>query len=248
MKIVNVKQKSADWLQARCGLVTGSHCADVLWFLKNGKESAARYNYRAKLIAEILTHMVDSEGYVSKEMEWGIFNEPFARAAYEVRMGPEYEVDIVGFVLHDTIARMGGSPDGLIGTDGGLEIKCPNTSTHIKWMFDGVVPEEHEPQMMFYMALTGRKWMDFVSFDPRLPKRHRLFIRRLERDEKRIAEIEAAVIKFLEEVDAAIAKLEELNPPLEDEAAVLAALDEDALAEDPLCITEGDLDYLFGEE
>lgn len=212
MKVLDVRQGSQDWFQARCGVPTGSHAADIMGFLKKGGESAARANYRAKIVAEILTGEINMDGYLSPAMVWGSDIEPLARTAYELKTG--LEVDTVGFVQHEAIERMGGSPDGLLGEDGIIEIKAPNTSTHLKWMLAGVVPEEHEPQMSFYLAVTGREWADFVSFDPRLPERHQLFVCRLERQPERIAEIEASVVQFNAEVDETIALLEAKNPEI----------------------------------
>ena len=206
MTTFSMRQGSQEWFQARAGSCTGSHAADILAMLKSGKgEQKCRADYRLKLATEILTGIPQMDGYLSPAMEWGTEQEPFARAAYEMKTGAI--VDAVGFVTHPTIARMGGSPDGLIGEDGGLEIKCPNSITHIRWMLDGQVPEEHQPQMFFYMACTGRKWLDFVSFDPRLPEPLQLFIERLEAIPERIAEIESAVIQFNAEVDAVIGQL-----------------------------------------
>ena len=207
-----MKQQTSEWFQARSGCATGSKCADILAFLKSGKgETKARADYRAQIVCEILTGEPQMEGYLSPFMEWGTETEPKARTAYELKSG--VMVEETGFVLHGSIARMGGSPDGLVGDDGMIEIKCPKTATHIGWMLGGVVPEEHEPQMAFYMAVTGRAWCDFVSYDPRLPEPLRLFVVRLERNPERIAEIEAAVIQFNAEVDAQIARLREIAGP-----------------------------------
>lgn len=201
--IFDCEQGSTTWRAARCGLVTASRCADVLAMIKSG-EAAARRNYKAQLIAEILTG-IPGEQYVSKEMEWGIQQEPFARAAYE--MQSDVMVDTTGFVTHASLNRFGASPDGLVGEDGMIQIKCPNTSTHIAWMLAGTVPIEHAPQMLAEMACTGRSWSDFVSFDPRLPKHLQLFIRRFERNEEHIVALEAAVAKFNTEIDEVLARL-----------------------------------------
>lgn len=203
-----VKQGSTQWLQQRVGKVTGSRIKDVMAYLKSGKgEMATRANYRVELIAEILTGTAQQH-FVSDAMRWGVEQEQYARAAYEVRR--DAVVDQVGFVGYPTIDRAGGSPDGLISNDGGVEIKCPETTTHVKWMLSREVPEEHQLQMMFYMACTGRQWWDFVSFDPRLPEKFQLFIVRLQRDEVRIAEVETEVLKFLQEIDSTIAEMERL--------------------------------------
>ena len=208
MNVIDCKQGTSQWFQLRAGCCTGSHCADIMGFRKDKAETAARANYRAKLVAEILTGVPQMDGYVSPEMQFGTEQEPFARAAYEMQTGAM--VDQVGFVSHDPILRMGGSVDGLVGEEGIIEIKCPKTSTHIGWMLDGAVPAEHEPQISFYLAVTGREWADFVSFDPRLPDPLQLFVKRMWRNPERIAEIEAGVQQFNFEVDKTIERLQEL--------------------------------------
>ena len=209
MKISSASQGSAEWFTARAGHSTGSHCADIMAFLKGGKgETQKRADYRSKLVVEILTGAPVMDGYLSPEMIWGADQEKNARVAYEMKTGAETE--LVGFCLHDTIGRMGGSPDALIGEDGILEIKCPKSKTHIEWILAGAVPPEHEAQMSFYLAVTGREWADFASYDPRLPEPLRLFTKRLWRDPERIKAIEEAVQQFNFEVDSTIARLKEI--------------------------------------
>lgn len=210
MIIEGLEQQTPEWLQMRVGMVTGSRVADVMAVLKRKEgESAARRNYRFDVAIEMLTgRKVDS--YVSPAMEWGTENEPVAREAYQ--MAYDMEVEPVGFAIHDDIPRFGASPDALIGTDGLLEIKCPNTSTHIEYLFAGVVPDEYRPQMLAEMACTNRQWVDFVSFDPRLPKKLQLFVRRFPRDEAKIAEMEKAVVQFISEVDAMLVRLKQDDP------------------------------------
>jgi hypothetical protein len=209
MRIVTREQNTAEWFQAKCGKVGASSVNRALSMLKSGKSSADRENYKAEMIAEILTGL-PTEHYVSPAMDWGVENESLARAEYAFRM--DCEVERTGFVLHPTIDRLGASPDGLIGTDGGLEIKCPNTATHIKWMRDGIVPEEHRLQMYTGMVCCERDWWEFMSFDPRLPQQYQVFIRRLERDDEQIAAIEAGVEQFLVEVLETIEMLGKANP------------------------------------
>ena len=240
MKIVDCRQGSAEWFDARAGKVTASDVDKVLAFLKKGGETAARAAYKAQLVSEILTHQPAMEGYLNSFMSWGIENEPFARAAYEIRT--DQTVDTVGLVLHPTIERAAASPDGLVGEDGLVEIKCPKTETHIGYMIAGVVPEQYEPQMMFQMACTGRSWCDFCSFDGRLPLRHQLFIKRLPRDEARIAEIDTAVLQFLSEVDAMIAQMEKMNPPIAEPQRTQEEIDPDMM------ITDADLPDWAREE
>lgn len=216
MNIVHCLQGTPEWLEARCGNATASHAIDWMARLKGGGETADRRNYKVQLVAETLTGLA-AESYVSPEMKWGIENEPYARACYETRNG--VFVDQVGFVLHPTIERAGASPDGLLGKDGLLEIKCPKTATHLRWILDGVAPAEHVDQMQFQMACTGREWCEFVSYDPRLTARYQLFTVRVPRDEARISELNDGVRLFLREMDAMIAALGERMPEMPKESA-----------------------------
>lgn len=205
MPVIDCEQRTPEWVAARCGRVTGSRICDVMAKLKSNGEAATRRNYKAEVVVEILTGLT-VEHFVSKEMQWGTDNEIFARVAYELER--DASIDSIGFAVHPMIERFGASPDGTIGDDGLIEIKCPNTATHIDYLLAGTVPADYQPQMLAEMACTGRKWCDFVSFDPRLPKHLQLFVRRFERDEKRIGEIEKEVERFLVEVDDILAKLE----------------------------------------
>jgi putative phage-type endonuclease len=213
MKIIDCDQGSAEWLEARTGRVTASSVGDAIRFLrrgdKKGEESAARASYKAALVSEILTGRA-SDTYVSSYMQHGTEMEPLARVAYERKH--DVMVETVGFVIHPAIDRSGASPDGLVGDDGGLEIKCPQTSTHLGYIFANELPAEYEPQVHWNMACTGRQWWDFVSFDPRLSPRYQLFVKRVYRDEMRCAEIELGVIQFLREVDETIERLKTLCP------------------------------------
>ena len=165
MRVIDVEQGSSAWLAARQGRITASRIKDAMNYLKKGGESQKRADYRMDLIAERLTGLT-TETFVTGAMQWGIDNEPFARAEYELLT--DRIVDAVGFIVHPRLDCSGASPDGLVGDDGGVEIKCPNTTTHLEWMLAGVVPEEHTAQMMWCMACSGRNWWDFVSFDPRI--------------------------------------------------------------------------------
>lgn len=201
--MIEIEQGSADWFAIRCGKVTASRVADVIAKTKSGY-SASRANYAAQLIAERLTGDV-AESYSNAAMQWGTEQEPEARLAYEFRT--DAEVEQIAFVDHPTISMSGASPDGLIGAAGLVEIKCPNTATHIETLRGQSIPGKYETQMLWQMACTGRQWCDFVSFDPRLPENMRLFVKRLGRDDARIAELEAEVTAFLTEIDATVAEL-----------------------------------------
>lgn len=198
-----IEQGSPEWHAARLGKVTASRVADVMARTKSGA-SASRANYAAQLVAERLTG-VPAESYTNAAMQWGTEREPEARAAYSFITGAK--VVEVGFVDHPTLAMAGASPDGLIGDVGLIEIKCPNTATHIETLLAGTVPAKHQAQMLWQMACTGRAWCDFVSFDPRMPSDMQIFIARFHRDEARIAELEEAVSAFLAEIDGTVAAL-----------------------------------------
>lgn len=199
-------QGSTDWFAVRCGKVTASRVADVIAKTKSGP-SALRVNYAAQLIAERLTGAV-AESFSNAAMQWGTDNEPDARLAYEFRT--DAEVEQIAFVAHPTIDMSGASPDGLVAADGLIEIKCPNTATHIETLRSQSIPGKYQTQMLWQMACTGRLWCDFVSFDPRMPEEMRLFVKRLDRDDTRIAELEAEVVTFLSEIDATVAELTQM--------------------------------------
>lgn len=201
-----MEQRSEEWFMARHGKVTASRIADIVAKTKSGY-SASRANYAAQLIAERLTGQTQ-ESYTNAAMQWGTEQEPAARAAYEFYS--DASVELCGFIPHPKIGMSGASPDGLVGDDGLLEIKCPNTATHIETLSGTKIPEKYITQMQWQMACTGRAWCDFVSFDPRMPEDMRAFIKRITRDDKRIAELEAEVSGFLSEVEAKVAELTKL--------------------------------------
>lgn len=199
-----IVQGTEDWHKMRLGKVTASRVADVVAKTKSGY-AASRANYLAELVLERLTGN-RTEGFTSAAMQWGTDQEPFARQRYE--FANECEVIEVAFVDHPRIDMTGASPDGLIGDLGLVEIKCPNSATHLETLKTGAVPARYVTQMLWQMACTGRTFCDFVSFDPRFPAEHELFIQRVHRDEARIAELEAEVVAFLAEVASDIEALE----------------------------------------
>lgn len=198
-------QQSEEWFSARLGKVTASRVADVIARTKSGP-AATRANYMAELVAERLTG-ARGETFTNAAMQWGTDNEAEARMAYEFRT--DATVEQVGFVLHPTIEMAGASPDGLVLADGLVEIKCPQTATHIETLLTGSIPGKYETQMLWQMACTGRVWCDFASFDPRLPEEMRLFVKRFDRDDKRIAEMEEQVREFLFDLDTTVRRLSE---------------------------------------
>lgn len=203
-----IVQGSPEWFAQRAGKVTASRVADVIAKTKTGW-GASRANYAAQLVAERLTGAVEA-GYTNAAMQWGNDKEPEAREAYEYRFG--VFIDQVGMIEHPTITMSGASPDGHIGDDGLIEIKCPNTATHIDTLLSGKVPAKYLTQMAWQMACTGRQWCDFVSFDPRMPPHMQMFVQRVERDDALIQELEDHVRTFLDEVEQTVAQLQSAYP------------------------------------
>lgn len=191
-------QQTPEWFAARCGKVTASRIADMMAKTKSGW-GASRANYAAQLVAERLTGS-PAEMFSNAAMKWGTETEPQARAAYEFYSGNS--VSEVGFIVHPAISASGASPDGLVADAGLVEIKCPQTATHIETLLGGDVPAKYNYQMQWQMACTGRDWCDWVSYDPRMPESMRLFIKRVPKDAALIASLETEVMAFLAEVDA----------------------------------------------
>ena len=202
MKIIDCIQGTPEWHAARAGRVTASRIADMTAKTKTGW-GASRANYMAELVAERLTGTV-AEGFTNAAMQWGTEKEPEARSAYQLITGND--VAPIGFVIHPTIEMAGASPDGLVGDAGLVEIKCPNTATHIETLLTDTVPEKYMKQMTWQMLCTGRLWCDFLSYDPRLPARMQLFIKRINLPAD-AASYEADVRAFLAEVEAKVAAL-----------------------------------------
>jgi len=179
--------------------------ADAMAVLKRGGESEARKRYKLQVVAERLTGMMTPQ-YVNEAMQWGIEQEANARARYEEITGNL--VSPCGFAIHCDIQFFGASPDGLVGDDGLVEIKCPTTETLLEWMLEGMVPEKYKPQMLAQLAVTGRKWVDFFAFDPRIRNEsYQYFLRRYEPAETEIVAVEEAARAFLNEVDSIIAQI-----------------------------------------
>lgn len=210
-------QRTDEWFSARLGKLTASRIADVCARTKTGW-GASRKNYMAELVAERLTG-ARAEGFTNAAMQWGTDMEPEARIAYEFYR--DATVSEVGFVPHPSIAETGASPDGLVGDDGLLEIKCPNTATHIDTLRGGSLPEKYFLQIQWQLACTGRDWCDFVSYDPRLPESMRLFVDRVKRDDAAISAIEKDVSEFLTELREIVRDLRSKYEPELPEAARL---------------------------
>jgi putative phage-type endonuclease len=198
-----IEQGTDAWQAQRRGKVTASKVADVIKKTKSGY-STSRKNYAAQLLCERLTGKT-AESFTNAAMQWGVEKEPEARVAYEFMKNAT--VELVSFVDHPSIAMSGASPDGLVGEDGLVEIKCPNTATHLEGLMSGEIDPDYITQIQWQLACTQRKWCDFVSFDPRLPPHLQLFIKRVDRDQRTIIELETEVSGFLRELSAQIARL-----------------------------------------
>lgn len=207
MNSLELIQGSPEWIAARIGSVGASRISDIIAKTKTGY-STSRANYAAELVCERLTG-VPAERFTNAAMVWGTEKEPDARAAYEFIY--DVTVELVGIVKHPKIVGAHASPDGYVGSDGLVEIKAPLTATHIETLLTGKVPDKYVVQMLWQMSVTGRAWADYCSFDPRLPPHLQLFVKRIHRNEPRIAELEAEVETFLAEVDDTIAKLGKLE-------------------------------------
>lgn len=200
-------QGSPEWLAARVGSLGASNVHDVIAKTKSGY-AASRMNKMAEMVVEIVTNR-PYDRYVSKEMTFGTEQQPAATASYEWHTGRD--VKECGLFRHPTIARTHASPDGLIGDDGLIEIKVPNSATHLDTLLGAPIAARYITQMHWQMKCTGRQWCDFVSFDPNMPAELQLAIIRVERDDKMIEQIEAEVRSFLAELDQKLLQLKQLT-------------------------------------
>ncbi|SRR6266542_915247 len=200
---IYVEQGAPEWFQARLGRATASRFGDIMAKIKTG-EPASRKNYRALLVAERLTG-IREETFQSSAMAWGTETEPLARLRYALSSGND--VKECGFFAHNDL-MVGASPDGLVAEDGLLEIKCPNSATHIETLRKELVPYLYYWQVMGQIWITGRQWCDFVSFDPRMPANAQYFCTRVWRDEAKVKQLQTEVTAFLESVDSDVAFIE----------------------------------------
>ena len=223
--MTEIIQGSPEWLAMRCGFATASRFKDILAQTKSGGYSTSRRNYMAQLVVERLTGTVQPS-YTNDAMKWGTEHEEEARQAYEERIGQL--VHTVPFVKHPLIEWVGCSPDALVDVDstfipgaiddggdgiakiGAAEIKCPHESAiHIERLTSGM-EDSHLPQIQGLLWITGRSWCDFVSYDPRMPDPLKLYVQRVDRDEKMIHSLNFAVCSFLSEVQNKIDELHAL--------------------------------------
>lgn len=198
-----MEQRSEEWFQARLGKVTASRVSDVLAKIKTG-ESASRRNYKVQLVSERLTG-TKQDTYVNQAMQDGIDREEEARASY---VFSHSNVEEVGFIVHPTL-EAGASPDGLVGDDGLIEIKCPLATTHTDNLINKEVPSKYIPQIQWQLRCTGRKWCDFVSYNPNFPSNLQMFVKRVEADKDYQDELEVEIKQFLTEVNDIVNKLKE---------------------------------------
>jgi hypothetical protein len=249
--IIECIQGSPEWMACRLGCVTSSRVAPIVEGpltrntaeRKKGEERKTLENLRIELAGEILTGQLSSH-YVSRWMEEGRDKEKFARAAYEFIKG--VQTVQIGFAYHPKIKMAGCSPDAIVGPEGGAEFKCPKTETHLRYLTAGVVPKEYMPQMYWQMACMGWEWNDFVSHDPSFKQsKHRTLIVRLHRDEKIIREMEEKVMRFNDEVQEYILKLDPDYLLTKLKASVDQAKRKKAQQQDPsMLIQDEDFKYL----
>jgi putative phage-type endonuclease len=202
-----IEQRTDEWFAQRLGKVTASRVADVIAKTKTGP-SASRDNYATQLVLERLTN-AKGEFFTNAAMQWGTDTEPMARQAYELKRN--VFVDEVGFIDHPTIDMSGASPDGLVDKTGLVEIKCPESKTHMEYLLSGKPPAKYIPQMMWQMACTGREWCDFVSFDPRFPINLQIFVIKVEYDPTYVRMLELEITQFLDEVSKKVEILRKFN-------------------------------------
>jgi len=194
-----IEQRTEQWYADRLGHATGSRASDIL----AGKDTQARRGYLTQIVTERLTNR-QQDGYINADMQRGIDIEPVARAAYQAS---RELVDEVGFVRHPTIQWFGASPDGLVGDDGLIELKCPRSTTHLDYWQSGKPPAKYVPQMLAQLSCTRRKWVDFVSFDDRFPEHLQLYVARFQPTEEIIEQFEQKVIEFLKEAETLMEKM-----------------------------------------
>lgn len=204
--LTTIPQGSDEWKAARCGSLGASVIHEVMAKTKTGY-SASRANRLAKILLERLTGR-EEDIFVTKAMQQGKDREPEARTAYTFLT--DNDVTEVGIFVHPVIPRTHASPDGLVGEDGLIEIKCPEPAEHLETIRLQRIPDKYVKQMLWQMRCTGRQWCDFVSYNPDFPGNMRLFVKRVRWDEIQITEIEAEVIKFMADLGEKIGDLERI--------------------------------------
>ena len=222
MNPLELIQRTPEWLTYRAGKVTASGICDLMRKTRDGNYSQTRAAYMGQVVRDRYALRADPayvppRGYNNAAMQWGTDTEPMARSAYSMLM--DTDVIEVGFVDHPNIPLAGCSPDGLVGEQGLVEIKCPETHSHITTLIERDISNEYIVQIQWQMACTGREWNDFVSYDPRLPPRLCMYRQRVYREDVTIKKYEAAVIEFQAEAEELMARLDRLYPPDDEIAA-----------------------------
>lgn len=201
-----IEHGTPEWEKARLGKLTASRIHDALETIKSGNWTAQRRKYMIELVAERLTGM-RADPYLSGPMLWGVETEPAAIVAYAKGRG--VEVAKSGFIQHPLFEMSGASPDGFVGDDGLIEIKCPETATHVATLIEREIPEKYLMQMHWQLACCPtRQWVDFMSYDPRMPSKFRAAIIRVPRDNKKIASLTIMAEDFLCEIEEIMKALE----------------------------------------
>ena len=206
-----MKQGTYEWFSARLGKVTASNVDNVIVKVKNG-ESVYKRKYRTQLITEILTGKPINI-FVNEAMKWGTDHEDEARNFYMEKRGLLKDIDVkeVGFIDHSTVKMSGASPDGLVGKDGLIEIKCPQPMTHTDFLISKRINKKHIHQMQWQMACTGKKWCDYVCYHPDFPAAQKMLVIRVERDNDLINRLEKDIQDFVTEVEDSVKFIQENN-------------------------------------
>lgn len=217
--MIDLTQGTDEWRMARAGSLGASQLHEALAKTKTGW-GASRANLMATLIVEQLTGR-PQDGFQSAAMLHGIETEPEARDAYSFYQNAD--VIQVGLVRHPSIGGTHASPDGLVGSDGLVEIKCPQPAAHLETLLTQTMPNKYVLQALWQMACCDRSWCDLVSYSPAFPESMRLFVKRIERDPAKIAELEGEVIAFLQEVRERVDALRSRYEPRSEPVSVLVA-------------------------
>lgn len=215
-----MQQHSAEWWAIRCGRVTASRVGDVMARTQKGAYTAARGHYLKEKVAERITGKPRDRRRV-KSLDDRLDLEPDARAAYEFYS--DAIVELAGFIEHPSIPFAGASPDGLVGTDGGIEIKCCDPEQHLEIITAEAIDPDYIYQCHFNIACTERLWWDFTAFNPEMPEELKLWVKRIERDDILIAKMEHEVVEFLAEVDQKVAQVRGL---IDNKTPLTVALEE----------------------
>lgn len=208
MRVLDCEQRSDEWYAARLGRLGSSDAAEIYGVRRDGVETAGKRDLRMRLALERITGQLAEPGYVNRDMQRGIDLEPAAVAAYEALTG--VFVDRCGYILHDDLPA-GYSPDGLVSDDGLIEVKCPKPAIHLEYLVNNKVPPAYLAQCKHAVWLTGRAWIDFVSYCPQMPDDLQLFVTRAYARDLDVAGHGDAVALFLESVDAMVTVIESLK-------------------------------------